>query len=67
MKNIKKNNNYYLKIINEISKVRTQNNINWMGILKIAFEFAPEESKKLMRKVKREDKKISSLLEKLLK
>ena len=37
----------YLKIIDEIEKVRTRNNVNWMDILRLAFTHAPEEAKKL--------------------
>ena len=57
--------NYYLKIINKIEKVRSKNNVNWMGLLKLAFRHAPEEASKLMQRVNSEDKKISFLLSKL--
>ena len=61
----KNNKNHYLKIINKIEKVRSKNNINWMSILRLAFEHAPEEASLLMNKVNSEDKKISFLLSKL--
>lgn len=67
MKKSTKDTKYYTKIINQIEKIRTKNNINWMDILRIAFRYAPEESKKLMQKVNKEDKKISILLKKLSK
>ena len=38
-----KNYNYYLKIINQIQKVRSKNNLNWMGLLKL-FKHAPEDA-----------------------
>ena len=66
MKKTNKKNNY-LKIIDEIEKVRKTNNINWMDILRIAFKYAPEEAKNLMEKINKEDKKISILLKKLTK
>ena len=59
------NKNHYLKIINKIEKVRTKNNVNWMGILRLAFKHAPNEASKLMKRVNSEDKKISLLLSKL--
>ncbi len=40
---------HYLKIIDEIEKIRTKNNVNWMDVLRLAFIHAPEESKKLMK------------------
>ena len=62
-KNSNKNN--YLKIINKIEKVRSKNNVNWMGLLRLAFKHAPKEASKLMKRVNSEDKKISFLLSKL--
>ena len=58
-------NNKYLQIISQIEKIRSKNNVNWMSILKLAFRHAPREASKLVRKVNSEDKKISSLLNKL--
>ena len=58
---------HYLKIIDEIEKIRIKNNVNWMGVLRLAFIHAPEESKKLMKKINQEDNRISELFEKLSK
>ena len=67
MEKIKNNNQieYYLKIIDEIEKVRSGNNINWMDILRLAFTHAPEEAKKMMKKIIDEDNRISELVKKL--
>ena len=35
---MKKKTTYYLKVINQIEKVRKKNNKNWMDVLKIAFK-----------------------------
>ena len=61
----KNNTNHYLKIINKIQKVRSKNNLNWMGILKLAFKHAPKDANGLMQRVNSEDKKISLLMKKL--
>ena len=58
---------HYLKIINEIEKIRTKNNVNWMDVLRLAFTYAPDEAKKLMKKINAEDNRISELFEKLSK
>ena len=50
MKNKKKEIEHYIKIIDEIEKVRTTNNVNWMDILRLAFTHAPEDAKELMKK-----------------
>ena len=56
---------HFLNIIDEIEKVRTRNNVNWMDILRLAITHAPDETRKLMKKVNSEDDKISRLLKKL--
>ena len=35
----------YLDIIDEVQKIRSNNNINWMDILRLSFTHAPEEAK----------------------
>ena len=55
----------YLKIIDEIEKIRTKNNVNWMDMLRLAFTHAPEEAKKMMKKIDHEDNRISDLVKKL--
>ena len=56
---------YHLKIIDQIEKVRTKNNMNWMNILRIAFKKDPQAAKNCFRKINNQDKKIARLLEKL--
>jgi hypothetical protein len=57
----------YNKIINEIQKIRTKNNVNWMNILRVAMKFAPNQTKKIVKSINTNDKKISSLISKLSK
>ena len=57
----------YIKIINQIQKIRSKNNVNWMNILKLAFKLNPEDTAKIMKKINYDDKKISNLLNKLSK
>jgi len=58
---------HYLKIIDEIEKIRTRNNVNWMDVLRLAFTHAPDEAKKIMKKINKEDNRISEIFEKLSK
>ncbi len=55
----------YNKIINQIQKIRSRNNVNWMDLLKLAFKLDPKSAGKIMKKINYDDKKISSLLSKL--
>jgi hypothetical protein len=66
MKDKNKKIKQYLNIIDEIEKVRTRNNVNWMDILRLAFIHAPEDAKELMKKINTADDEISELLKKLL-
>ena len=65
MGNKKKQIEYYLKVIDEVEKVRNRNNVNWMDVLRLAFTHAPEKAKKLMEKINDEDNKIFELFKKL--
>jgi hypothetical protein len=56
---------FYLKVIDEIEKIRTNNNVNWMDVLRLAFIHAPNDAKKLMKRINQEDKKITELFQKL--
>ena len=62
MKNIK-----YSRIIDQIEKIRSKNNVNWMNILRLAFKLDPKGTSKIMKKINYDDKKISNLLNKLSK
>tara|TARA_B100001059_G_C17291920_1_gene313163 strand:+ start:170 stop:358 length:189 start_codon:yes stop_codon:yes gene_type:complete len=57
----------YSKIIDQIQKIRSKNNVNWMNILKLAFKLDPNNASKIMKKINYDDKKISKLLNKLSK
>lgn len=65
-----KKNNLYKKniaLINRIQKIRSKNNVNWMNLLKLSFRYDPKNAAKIMSNVLNDDKKISSLVNKLLK
>ena len=66
-KEINKDADKYLKIIQQIENVRKKNNTNWMDILRIAFRNSPRETAKIMRQIFNEDSKISKLSKKLSK
>ena len=57
-KNIKQN----LKIISQIEKSRSKNNINWMNILRIALKSSPKNTIKILKKINHQDNKISNFI-----
>ena len=57
--------NKILKTIDQIEKVRSKNNINWMYIIRLAVNHAPDETLKVIKKINSQDKKISKLFKKI--
>jgi|TARA_Y100000389_G_scaffold184600_1_gene203203 hypothetical protein len=62
-----RNYKYYSNIITKIENVRKKNNKNWMDLLKLGFRYNPRESKKILKEIFKEDKKVNSLVKKLVK
>ena len=56
-----------LKLIDKIEKIRSNNNINWMDILRIAMKHSPKETKLILQNINEKDKNISKLLNSLSK
>ncbi len=54
-----------LKIINQIQNIRSKNNVNWMSLLKLAYELDPKRTSKIMKNINKDDNKVSKLLSKL--
>ena len=57
--------NKNLLIIDQIEKIRSKNNKNWMDLLRLAFVKAPTETTKIMSEIFKHDEKIASLIKKL--
>ena len=47
----------YIKVIDQIEKVRKKNNTNWMDILRVAYSFAPQKTARLMARIYKDDSK----------
>ena len=56
----------YLRIISQIENIRKKNNVNWMNILRIAFKYDPEATAIVMSKIYSDDKRIGTLVKKLI-
>ena len=52
-------------LIGAIEKIRSKNNVNWMNILKLAFNLDQKKTAKIMKKINYDDRKIAKLLNKL--
>lgn len=61
-----KKNRFYLKKISQIEKTRQKNNRNWMDLLRLSFNHNPEEAKKILKEIFKEDKKVNKLVQDLI-
>ncbi len=59
--------NRFEATIKQITNARKKNNINWMNLLRISIKYAPNQSKKILKDINKQDKKISQLLRKITK
>ena len=57
---MKKKKNYD-KIFNDIEKLRSKNNKNWVDILRLAFKHSPSEAKKIFKQIVNKDKQLIKL------
>ncbi len=51
----------YNKIFDNIEKIRSRNNKNWIDILRLAFKHSPNEAKKIFKQIVNKDKKLIKL------
>lgn len=54
-----------LKLIDDIEKIRTRNNINWMNLLRIVAVEAPDSLTTITSEINATDGEISKLLSRL--
>ena len=55
----------YNKIINQIQKIRSKNNKNWMDLLRLSFKLDYNNTSKILSEIYLDDQKISKLVKKL--
>jgi RimJ/RimL family protein N-acetyltransferase len=54
-----------LEIINKVEQIRKGNNVNWMDLVRLAFEIAPDRARPIFKKINESDGEISKLLDQL--
>ena len=54
-----------LKIINQIQKIRSKNNKNWMDLLKLSLNLDFKSTSKILKEIVKDDRKISNLAQKI--
>ena len=56
-----------LKLVNQIQNIRTKNNKNWMDLLRLSLELDFNSTSKILKEICKDDKRISSLAQKIYK
>ncbi len=65
-KNLKKI-NQVLKLINQIQKIRSKNNKNWMDLLRLSLKLDFNSTSKILKEICKDDKRISNRAQKIYK
>ena len=70
MKKKENNNSKYLKslkLVNQIQKIRSKNNKNWMDLLRLSLKLDRKTTSKILSEIYKHDQKISSIAKKIYK
>ena len=62
-KNIKKG----LNIVDQIQKIRSKNNKNWMDLLRLSLKLDFNSTSKILKEICKDDKRISKIAHKIYK
>ena len=54
-----------LKLVNQIQKIRSKNNKNWMDLLRLSLKLDHKSTSKILSQIYIDDQKISALAKKL--
>jgi len=69
MKNKNKNKNKKIKegliLVNQIQKIRTKNNKNWMDLLRLSLRLDFNLTSRILKEICKDDRRISKLAEKI--
>ncbi len=67
MKKNSKKINQGLKLVNQIQKIRSKNNKNWMDLLRLSLKLDFNLTSKILKEICKDDKRISNLAQKIYK
>jgi len=56
-----------LNLVNQIQSIRNKNNKNWMDLLRLSLKLDFNSTSKILKEICKDDKKISSLAQKIYK
>jgi|TARA_S200000501_G_scaffold267323_1_gene251032 hypothetical protein len=62
-KHIKKS----IRLVNQIQRIRSKNNKNWMDLLKLSLKLDHKQTSRILKDIVNQDKKISNLAKRIFK
>ena len=54
-----------IKLVNQIQKIRSKNNKNWMDLLRLSLKLDFDTTSKILEEICKDDKRISNLAQKI--
>ena len=54
-----------LNFVNQIQKIRSKNNKNWMDLLRLSLKLDYNSTSKILKEICKDDKRISNLAQKI--
>ena len=65
MKNSQRKIKEGLNLVNQIQKIRSKNNKNWMDLLRLSLKLDFNSTSKILKAICKDDKRISNLAQKI--
>jgi hypothetical protein len=65
MKNSQRKIKEGLNLVNQIQKIRSKNNKNWMDLLRLSLKLDFNSTSKILKEICKDDKRISNLAQKI--
>ena len=56
-----------LKLVDQIQKIRSKNNKNWMDLLRLSLKLDFDTTSKIIKEICKDDKRVSNLAQKIYK
>jgi hypothetical protein len=52
-------------LVDEMERIRTANNVNWMNLVRLALRVAPTEARAIFADIQQKDREIAGIIQQL--
>jgi hypothetical protein len=53
------------ELVNDMERIRSANNVNWMNLVRLALRVAPEEARAIFADIQQKDREIAGIIQRL--